>query len=204
MAYAQKALKEEWKILGDLVLDYLQTKHWMPNINPHTWDGWLKAQWQTYWIGLAIGNPQTILHHSPRQRKDYEAWIAKQNEFACPKANLFIPSESEFLQAVFETAIKEDFSNRHSSKQSYKARKPNLNIGSWWASIFDQTRLALNAIKNARNWQLPTAFGPRSTVSGIGPVVHPESDPEREKKDWIAEGETKKDWQNRNIKARLT
>jgi len=195
MAYAQKALKEEWKILGDLVLNKLQKTHWMPNINPQTWDGWLKAQWQSYWVGLSIGNPQTILHHSPRKRKDYEEWIAKQNEFACPKSNLFIPSESEFLQAVFKSAIKEDFSNRHSSKQSYKAKKPNLNIGSWWASIFDQTRLALNAIKNARNWQLPTAFGPRSTVSGLGPVVHPEG--EGEKEDWITEGETKKYWQNK-------
>lgn len=66
--------------------------------------------------------------------------------------------------------------------------KFNVNVGSWWPYIFDQTRFALTAVKNARTWQLPTAFGPRSTVSGIGPVVHPGDD-------WIAEKETKQLWQ---------
>jgi len=193
MAYAEQVLKQEWKNLGDRVFNYLQNKAWMPNINSHTWDGWLKAQWQTYWVGLPIGNPEKILHHSPRKPELYKKWVDNQNEFACPKENLFVESENEFLKAVFEAALKEDWSNRHSSKLTYKAKKPNLNVGSWWASIFDQTRLAMNAIKNARNWQLPTAFGPRSTVSGIGPVVHPEG----EKKDWITEGETKKYWENR-------
>lgn len=197
MAYAERVLKNEWKDLGDRVLKHLQDKDkkWMPNINPHTWNGWLKAQWQSYWIGLPLGNPSTILHHSPRKKELYEKWVKKQNEFACPKPELFVESESTFLKAVFEASRQEDWENIQDTEQRYKPRKPNLNIGSWWASIFDRTRLALNAIKNARNWQLPTAFGPRSTVSGLGPVVHPE--PESEKKDWITEGETKKYWQNK-------
>ncbi|OKH33819.1 type III-B CRISPR-associated protein Cas10/Cmr2 [[Phormidium ambiguum] IAM M-71] len=193
MAYAEQVLREEWKNLGDGVLNYLKDRHWMPNINPNTWDGWLKAQWQTYWVALPLGNPETVLHHSPRKAKLYEQWTDKQNEFACPKENLFVEPEKQFIQAVFKAALQEDWQNRRSSKQSYKAKQPNLNVGSWWASIFDQTRLAMNAIKNARNWQLPTAFGPRSTVSGLGPVVHPQT----EKKDWITEKETKECWQNR-------
>jgi CRISPR-associated protein Cmr2 len=193
MAYAEQVLKEEWKNLGNLVLNYLKDQNWMPNINPHTWDGWLKSQWQTYWVALPLGNPEAILHHSPRKKPAYEKWTANQNEFASPKENLFVEPEREFIQAVFAAALKEDWQNRRTSKQSYKAKQPNLNVGSWWASIFDQTRLAMNAIKNARNWQLPTAFGPRSTVSGLGPVVHPET----EKQDWISEGETKKYWEKR-------
>lgn len=47
--------------------------------------------------------------------------------------------------------------------------------------------MALSTAKNARDWQIPTAFGPRSIVSGLGPVVHPG-------KDWVIEGETKKYW----------
>ncbi|MEB3189936.1 MAG: type III-B CRISPR-associated protein Cas10/Cmr2, partial [Snowella sp.] len=55
----------------------------------------------------------------------------------------------------------------------------------------DQARATLNSVKNARNWKLPTAFGPRSTVSGLGPVVHPQLSAQN----WITEGETQKYWQ---------
>ncbi|MBD2576992.1 hypothetical protein [Oscillatoria sp. FACHB-1406] len=70
-------------------------------------------------------------------------------------------------------------------------KRPNLNVGSWWAQYFDLTRLSLTAVKNARSWQLPTAFGPRSTISGIGPVVHANNGG----KDWVTEGETRQLWQ---------
>ncbi|MFM6844017.1 MAG: type III-B CRISPR-associated protein Cas10/Cmr2, partial [Dolichospermum sp.] len=72
-------------------------------------------------------------------------------------------------------------------------RKFSVNIGSWWGYIFDATRNSLAAVKNARNWELPTAFGPRSTISGIGPVVS-SGNKDKKKKDWITEGDTKKVW----------
>lgn len=200
MCHAKQILTHEWQQLGKKVLNYLQNpdkgKPWMPNLNLHSWDDWLKAQWQTYWVALPIGDNQAVLHHSPRKPKQeqYEKWVAQQNKFACPKPELFVKvdSESKFLKATYEAALKEDWSDRHSPKIEYKAKKPNLNVGSWWASIFDQTRFALNAVKNARNWQLPTAFGPRSSVSGIGPVVHPHS----KNNDWITEGEADNFWNN--------
>ncbi len=67
----------------------------------------------------------------------------------------------------------------------------SANVGSWWAAIFDQTRLALASVKNARNWEIPTAFGDRSTVSGIGAVVHPEG---TKNNDWLSEGQSKRYW----------
>ena len=164
----------------------------MPNLNRHSWDDWLKAQWQTYWMALPIGDTQTILDHSPRKPELYEKWIAQQNQFACPKDDLFVKPEERFLKAIYEAAAVEDYRDRHSSQIRYKAKKPNLNVGSWWASIFDQTRFGLNAVKNARNWQLPTAFAPRSSVSGIGSVVHPHSN----NTDWISEKEVDTLWKN--------
>ena len=192
MSHAKQILTDEWQQLGKEVLDYLQRDDWMPNLNRHSWDDWLKAQWQTYWMALPIGDTQTILDHSPRKPELYEKWIAQQNQFACPKDDLFVKPEERFLKAIYEAAAVEDYRDRHSSQIRYKAKKPNLNVGSWWASIFDQTRFGLNAVKNARNWQLPTAFAPRSSVSGIGSVVHPHIN----NTDWISEKEVDTLWKN--------
>ncbi len=200
MQQAKQSLSDEWKRLGDLLLEDLQKgkgdKPWMPNLNLHTWDGWLKAQWQTYWVALPIGDRKQVLHHSPRQETAYDEWLQNQNNFACPKDHLFLEQEEDFLKATYELALKEDL--QESSTTRYKPKQPNLNVGSWWASIFDQTRLSLNAVKNVRTWQLPTAFGPRSTISGIGPVVHPIYD--LTKPDWATEGETANSWSEDNHK----
>jgi len=200
MQQAKQTLLQEWKALGHQVLKDLQTQEkWMLNLNLHTWDDWLKAQWQIYWTALPIGDIKTTLDHSPRQQKKdkkvrgyqnkYEKWQEDQNKFARPKDHLFSPSELEFLKAIYESALKEDWRERHSTATQSKNRQPKVNVGSWWGSIFDQTRFSLNAIKNARTWEIPTAFGPRSTVSGVGPVVHSGGD-------WITEGETAKLWEN--------
>ena len=187
MSYAKQILSDEWQSLGKEVLNDLQgnNEKWIPNLNINSWHTWLKAQWQSYWVALPIGDTQTELHHSPRQQEAYDRWLQQQNQFASPKPNLFVDSESNFLKATYEAALKEDYRDRHSS--TFKARKPNLNVGSWWASIFDQTRFTLNAVKNARNWQLPTAFGSRSSISGIGPVVHGGDD-------WSTESEVDRLW----------
>ncbi|PSB28966.1 type III-B CRISPR-associated protein Cas10/Cmr2 [filamentous cyanobacterium Phorm 46] len=190
MQQAKQTLETEWMALGTQVLKDLQKEKevWMPKLNSHTWDDWLKAQWQIYWTALPIGDIKTTLDHSPRKEEQYQNWQEQQNKFSRPKKDLLVQSESKFLKATYESALKEDWLDRHSTAK-YKRRQPNLNVGSWWASIFDQTRFSLNAIKNARTWEIPTAFGPRSTVSGVGPVVHSGDD-------WITEGKTAKLWEN--------
>ena len=68
MCHAKQTLNDEWQTLGKKVLNYLQSgdKQWS-DLNPHSWDDWLKAQWQTYWVALPIGDNQAVLHHSPRK-----------------------------------------------------------------------------------------------------------------------------------------
>ncbi|MFW6359790.1 MAG: type III-B CRISPR-associated protein Cas10/Cmr2, partial [Chroococcales cyanobacterium] len=196
MSYAEQTLKQEWKQLGTKVLDLLQDKRngWN-KINPHTWDNWLKSQWQTYWASLPIGNNDVELHQSPRKLEEYQNWIQQQNLFSRPNPKLFLNSEIEFLQAVFlKTAPSDDTPSDNDTRQAFKAKQPNMNVGSWWASIFDQLRYSLTAVKNARNWELPTAFAPRSTVSGMGSVVHPIYDSKRP--DWVTEGQTGDFWKN--------
>jgi CRISPR-associated protein Cmr2 len=196
MQFAEQTLREEWLKLGEKVLKRLQKDNWMPQINLKTWDKWLECQWQTYWTALPLGDAKAELHQSPRKQEPYKEWEEKQNEFSQPQKDLLIEAEYNFVQATLKTAIREDWENRRTRRQSFKAKQPNLNVGSWWASIFDRTKFGLNAVKNCRNWELPTAFGPRSTISGLGPVVSPIF--QNQKNDWITEGETRQIW-SRNM-----
>ncbi|MGD2184408.1 type III-B CRISPR-associated protein Cas10/Cmr2 [Lusitaniella coriacea] len=92
-------------------------------------------------------------------------------------------SEIAFVRAVYQ---------QNSSIQ--------LNVGSWWPYVFDELRRAAGAVKGSRSWKIPTAFLPRSTVSGVGSVVYPQH-PERRNgridpnNCHVTEGETARYWQ---------
>ena len=194
MDYATNTLKQEWQNLGTKVLHFIQKrkagKQWQ-EINPHTWEGWLKGQWQDYWVSLPMGNPEVEeLSKSPRQAEKYQTWVNQQNNYANPNPELLEEPEREFIEAIFNLTLPGEEQPETIAK--YRYRQPNLNVGSWWASTFDQLRYSLNAVKNARNWRLPTAFGPRSTISGLGSVVHPVVNPDIP--EWVTEGETRKFW----------
>ncbi|MFQ3585942.1 MAG: type III-B CRISPR-associated protein Cas10/Cmr2, partial [Cyanobacteriota bacterium] len=136
-------------------------------IAPSVWEEWLKAQWQIYWTALPLGDLNNPL--AKPTEAEFEDWCRKQNNLAglSEKNSLFQDAEAYFFQKA----------------QRAKTKKGDfhlVNIGSWWAPIFDQTRNSLNAVKNARVWSLPTAFGSRSTISGIGSVVRREA-----RNDWI-------------------
>jgi len=184
MQTAQQSLKAEWRRLGREVLSLLQAeRRWMPGLQETdaAWNGWLDAHWQTYWAAVAIGKEGKNLKDTGilrNQASAQDSWVDTQNTTYITKeeTRLFLEKELAFLRATFGP------------------KKPGVNIGSWWPYIFDQTRLALNAIKNARTWQLPTAFGPRSTISGIGPVVHPDNYAGQQ--DWLTEGHTDHLWDN--------
>jgi CRISPR-associated protein Cmr2 len=109
-----------------------------------------------------------------------QSWRDKQNELynLYDKKALFLEKEQEFLQKAGKLRL-----------EKWKKHPFSSNVGSWWSSTFAQTRFALAAVKNARTWEIPTAFGPRSTISGLGPVVHPDGN-----NDWITEGQTQKYW----------
>jgi CRISPR-associated protein Cmr2 len=184
MQTAKQSLKMEWRRLGGEVLTLLQQeRRWMPGLQETdtAWNGWLDAHWQTYWAAAAIGKEGEDLKDTGilrNQDSDRDPWVEGQNTAynLTEKTRLFLEKELAFLRATFAP------------------KKPGVNIGSWWPYVFDQTRFALTAIKNARTWQMPTAFGPRSTISGIGPVVHPDN--HAEQRDWLTEGHTANLWDN--------
>jgi len=210
MQMAEQTLRQEWKNLGRYTFEHLKAeKHWLPQAfqaESSTWNDWLNTIWQTYWTALPIGNkeenftaPLVKPDIEDRDRQDEKLinWLKKQNFaysliqslemplYGAPKTQyksenwLLKPNEGRFLRAAVERSPYPHFS---------------INVGSWWPHVFDQARLSLTAIKNARSWELPTAFSTRSSISGIGPVVHPEKQSESRDKDWISEGASKKFW----------
>ncbi|MFN5067073.1 MAG: type III-B CRISPR-associated protein Cas10/Cmr2 [Aphanizomenon sp.] len=188
MQTAQQTLLEEWLIIGDLVFKELHDKrHWMRELKPNhnSWQGWLKSQWQFYWTALPIGKQGIQLKSSAiDEQKDteFQDWLDIQNgtyNLRTKENQLFKDKELDLLREA------------HKRRWKKYQRGFSANIGSWWGYIFDATRASLASVKNARNWELPTAFGPRSTISGIGPVVSPGKDG----KDWITEGDTKESWE---------
>ena len=185
MQTAQQTLLKEWLTTGDLVLNELQNeRHWMRQLKPdhNSWQGWLKSQWQVYWTALPIGKGQQFKTAAIPENVDdqLQSWLNEQNQAynVSEKQKLFQSQELKFLREAYDKRFEKQY------------RKFSVNVGSWWAYIFDATRASLASVKNARNWELPTAFGPRSTISGIGPVVNPGKD----EKDWMTEGDTKKLW----------
>jgi CRISPR-associated protein Cmr2 len=190
MQTAQQTLLEEWLKIGDLVLNELQNeRHWMRQLKPdhNSWQGWLKSQWQFYWTALPIGKQGIQLKSSAiDEQKDteFQNWLDIQNgayNLRTKENQLFKDKELDLLREA------------HKRRWKKYQRGFSANIGSWWGYIFDATRASLASVKNARNWELPTAFGPRSTISGIGPVVS-SGNKDKKKKDWITEGDTKKLW----------
>ncbi|WP_265266849.1 type III-B CRISPR-associated protein Cas10/Cmr2 [Spirulina subsalsa] len=202
MQMAKQILLEEWQAVAHLVFKHLEKRHWSKQLQETdpTWEGWLKAQWQTYWSAVPIGREGEELKSSEIYQEDSpeveteklekdNTWCEIQNAtYGLPEQEkLFLKQELDFLRATGKLRTEK------------QGRKPcGANVGSWWAAIFDQTRFSLAAIKNARNWEIPTAFGPRSTISGLGPVVYPQQQKKWKKNnqqtDWVTEAETRQHW----------
>jgi CRISPR-associated protein Cmr2 len=196
MQMAKQILKAEWRDLGDKVLKQLHDRYWMRTLQSDhkTWQGWLDAQWQTYWSAVPLGDRQQPLlsdedHNNGSNRS---AWCQAQNQ-VCQLGEdestaMFSPAESQFLRKATEL-------------QNGHAAAATVNVGSWWPHTFAQARRSLMAVKSARPWTLPTAFSNRSTISGWGPAVHPDQQPDREHPhppgpDWIAEGTLQTLWRD--------
>ncbi len=187
MQLAHQTLLEEWRALSSLVLEHLQQqRRWMPQLRPTdpTWQGWLEQQWQHYWAAVPIGAPDQPLKDTGILRSqgsiDQDPWVVAQNQtyHLSGEQKLFLDQELEFLRRSFLD-----------EQGKPRPRKAGVNVGSWWAAVVDQTRRVQAACKNPRDWEIPVAFGPRSTVSGIGPVVHPSR-----RNRWLTEGESRRYW----------
>lgn len=178
MQTAQQILDRTWIKLGEQVFRELHdNRHWMRELtlDNRTWNGWLKHQWQPYWTALPLGSPrQDLLHTLDSDLSSLHPWMSEQNRICNLNGNsLFAPAEQDLLTALLSD------------------QPLSVNVGSWWPHIFDQLRFSLSSVKGARVWKLPTAFGPRSTISGFGPVVYPY--PEGKRKN-LTESNTAEHW----------
>jgi CRISPR-associated protein Cmr2 len=174
MQHAKSVLKEEWLRLGTLVFRNLQEpkQQWMPGLTEDhkTWSGWLESQWQTYWSAVPIGHDPDDLKTAAlddSRHQELMNWQDELNQLYRITQDGRKPFKQEELTFLRKAC-------KH--HQETQGKKFSVNVGSWWAYAFGSTRTALTGVKNARNWTLPTAFGGRSTISGLGPVVHPHSD----------------------------
>ncbi len=168
MQTAKQVLGDEWQRLGKLSFQEIRdhAPKWMQGLemNSNLWESSLDSQWQSYWSAYPVGDLSADLRSSAIYKTDgRDEWTEKQNDFCLlsEKEALFHDVERNFLIKAGEL------------RRQRQGRHPfNINIGSWWNHIFDRTRMALAAVKNARDWELPTAFGVRSTISGVGSALH--------------------------------
>ena len=180
MQTARQTVLDSWQELSQLVFQELQDeRQWMSELTPNSpsWQLWLKAQWQTDWSAAPIGKDSEPLKADPL---DLDEWLRSQSRAYGKDENdrLFQPGE---LALLGEAAR---------NRQQTRPRQFDVNVGSWWGYILSQAGETLGALQKGKTWVLPTAFGPRSTISGLGPVVHPDGDT-----DWISEAETESLWQ---------
>ena len=185
MQMAKQVLNDEWQRLGKMSFAEIRSNSpsWMQGLEMESnlWQGWLDSQWQSYWSAYPVGDLNEDLRSSEiHKNNERDEWTEKQNEFCqLSKENaLFHKKERDFLIKAGEL------------RKQRQGRNPfNSNVGSWWNHIFDRTRIALAAVKSARDWELPTAFGVRSTISGVGSALH--ANPKE------TEDSIKQQWQNR-------
>lgn len=125
------------------------------------WSAQLNYTWEPYWTAIPLGNPETALainkgekgignreQGTDKTNDTFRDWITSQTEIAQPLVDL--PDE-------FENQLYTYF-----------------NVGTWWGSIQQRLKHCLNDVKYTRNWQISTAPGERSTISGQFTALHPQ------------------------------
>jgi CRISPR-associated protein Cmr2 len=109
------------------------------------WDSQIDNTWETYFSAIPLGHPEESSEvDNTEPNLD---WIHAQNKLI-PRQQA-IPTDLEKI--VFE----------------------RLNVGTWWGSLQGRLGRAIQEAKNTRNWQVPTAPGERSSISGYLSVLHP-------------------------------
>ena len=114
------------------------------------WEVQLQNTWEPYWTAIPLGNPdaeQGLAIKRDNNNSFNKDWLDNQDNIAQPIVNLPDEFETDFYQY--------------------------FNVGTWWGSIQQRLGLCLNNVKYTRNWQIPTAPGERSTISGKFSAVHP-------------------------------
>jgi CRISPR-associated protein Cmr2 len=210
---AQEVLRTSWLDIGNQVWDILPRKE---KVNKTLlWDGWLKHQWQTYWTALPIGHSLSTpegannlgqgqgplitkedqsnankIQQASRHKEKFIVWANAQNIFCGMKSIPEMAIDRSTLTWNPEAFDKTSYPTL-AELSTYK----QFNVGLWWSKTFDQLRHNLTSVKSARTWELPSVFSSRSTLSGIGSVLHPQQYDHNRPTDWVSESETSKFWQ---------
>jgi CRISPR-associated protein Cmr2 len=112
------------------------------------WEAQLNYTWEPYWTAIPLGNPENALAINKANGTFDSAWVDSQTEIAQPLVDLPAKFEEQFY--------------------TY------FNVGTWWGSIQQRLRHCLNDVKYTRNWQISTAPGERSSISGQFSALHPQ------------------------------
>ncbi|GAB4290305.1 MAG: hypothetical protein Fur0025_25060 [Oscillatoriaceae cyanobacterium] len=114
------------------------------------WDAQINHTWEPYWTAIPLGYPEQKLaiKEDPNGAFD-QAWKDNQETVAPSRFGQPTPTNAE-----------ETFYH-------------DLNIGTWWGNVQARLGNAIQAVKNTRSWQIPTAPGERSTISGQFTALHP-------------------------------
>ncbi|WP_308256819.1 type III-B CRISPR-associated protein Cas10/Cmr2, partial [Geminocystis sp. GBBB08] len=122
------------------------------------WEAQIDHSWETYFTAIPLGNPTQPLTIDninevliPPTSDDEEGltWKQAQENIANPRQDPAIPTE-------FEEKLYHKF-----------------NVGTWWGAIQARLGQSIQGVKNTRSWQIPTAPGERSTLSGQYSALHP-------------------------------
>jgi CRISPR-associated protein Cmr2 len=114
------------------------------------WNAQIDNTWESYWSAIPLGNPEVpleITRLSPEETF-LQSWKDYQKTVAQPRTD-DIPTLAEELTYT------------------------TLNVGTWWGSLQARLGQSIQAVKNTRNWQIASAPGERSTLSGQFSAVHP-------------------------------
>lgn len=116
------------------------------------WDAQINNTWETYWTAVPLGDPDKDLITS-NNTHEFQDWEQSQNKLS----NARNASEESRIATLAE-------------KQLYKS----FNVGTWWGSYQARLGQLIQSVKNTRSWQIPTAPGERSSLSGQCTALHPQ------------------------------
>jgi CRISPR-associated protein Cmr2 len=214
--FARNALQQSWQDIGNQVFKKLSLVLSISEINKQRlWNEWLKHQWETYSISLPLGNsiatpelseklskgqgkivtssekiPEKGRSDILKHKRDFLKWVKSQHDYC--QINLLPEDPLDSNQLSWNA---EKFDKKSLPSLAELSTYNTFNVGLWWAQTFYLLRQGLEGVKNCREWQLPSAYSPRSTISGIGPVLHPQQyNRDGKPIDWVAESVTKAFW----------
>ena len=124
------------------------------------WEAQLDNAWEPYWSAVPLGHPQNEPKIGITDENKFDEWVAKQQQIAhSPKDSVAVIPNEEERELVGQLRTQK--------------LEGQFNVGTWWGSLQRRLQICLQATKHTRTWQIPSAPGERSTISGRFSALHP-------------------------------